>query len=343
MRLGSMDADSGEQKINNSGCVRVCPRRAHCTTKESIMTPTSEQTAAHTARFPDRMEERELAIVRRAYAKHVLANADVDDARVEAAFAAVRREHFLGPGPWPMLRWPHRFVLTPSDDPVYLYQDALVGIIPERSLNNGQPWLHAMMIAAATPRSGEHVVHIGAGVGYYTAILAHMVGESGRVTAIEFDGGLAERLAANFAGQPNVRALQGDGAQIEFDPADVIYVNAGATRPADIWLDRLNDGGRLILPLTSDKGFGENPDNIPIQRRGAVFGIKRRGNEFPAKWISAVAIFPCEGARNAASERVLAAAFEKGGWEQVTRLYRHGDLAAERCWLNALDWALAYA
>ena len=45
------------------------------------------------------------------------------------------------------------------------------GIVPERSLNNGQPWLHAMLIAAAGPRPGEHVVHIGAGVGYYTAIL----------------------------------------------------------------------------------------------------------------------------------------------------------------------------
>ena len=71
MRLGSMDADSGEQKIQNSGRVRVCPGRAHGTTKESIMTPTSEQVAAHTARFPDRMEEGELAIVRRAYAKQV--------------------------------------------------------------------------------------------------------------------------------------------------------------------------------------------------------------------------------------------------------------------------------
>jgi protein-L-isoaspartate(D-aspartate) O-methyltransferase len=171
-----------------------------------------------------------------------------------------------------------------------------------------------MLIAAAAPRLGEHAVHIGAGVGYYTAILANMVGESGRVTAIEFDGGLAMRLAANFAGQPNVRALQGDGAHKEFDPADVIYVNAGATRPAEIWLDRLNDDGRLILPLTSDKGFGENPENIPIQRRGAVFGIRRRGNEFPAKWLSAVAIFPCVGARDAESERALATAFEKGGW-----------------------------
>jgi protein-L-isoaspartate(D-aspartate) O-methyltransferase len=205
-----------------------------------MMTPTSEQVTAHTALFLDRIEQEELAIVRRAYAKHVLANADVDDARVEAAFAEVRREHFLGPGPWPMPRWSRRYVPTPSDDPVYLYQDALVGIIPERSLNNGQPSLHALLIAAAA-RPGEHVVHIGAGVGYYTAILAHMVGESGRVRAIEFDGGLAQRLAANFAGQPNVRVLQGDGAQIEFDPIDVIYERrrdpAGRhlARPAQRW------------------------------------------------------------------------------------------------------------
>ena len=55
------------------------------------MTATSEQVAAHAARFLDRMEQGELAIVRRAYAKHVLATAGVDDARVEAAFAAVRQ------------------------------------------------------------------------------------------------------------------------------------------------------------------------------------------------------------------------------------------------------------
>ena len=129
------------------------------------MTPTSEQATAQTAGLSDRMEQGELAIVRRAYAKHVLANVGVDDARVEAAFAAVRREHFLGPGPWQMPRWSRPYVPTPSDDPVYLYQDALVGIVPERNLNNGQPSLQALLIAAAAPQLGEHVVHIGAGVG----------------------------------------------------------------------------------------------------------------------------------------------------------------------------------
>ena len=164
MRLNTMDADSGEQN-KHSGRVRVSPPRAHWATKETIMMPTCKQTARHTARVTDRMEQEELAIVRRAYAKHVVANADVDDARVEAAFAAVRREHFLGPGPWLMPRWSRRYVPTPSDDPVYLYQDALVGIVPERDLNNGQPSLHALLIAAAASRPGQHVVHIGAGVG----------------------------------------------------------------------------------------------------------------------------------------------------------------------------------
>jgi protein-L-isoaspartate(D-aspartate) O-methyltransferase len=149
--------------------------------------------------------------------------------RVEAAFAAVRREAFLGPGPWPILH-SRRYATTPDDDPVYLYQDLLVGIVPERRLNNGQPSGHAMLIARAGPPPGEHAVHIGAGVGYYTAIIAHMVGADGRVTAIEYDPDLAARLVVNFASQPNVRAVEGNGAKIDFDPADVIYVSAGTVR-----------------------------------------------------------------------------------------------------------------
>jgi protein-L-isoaspartate(D-aspartate) O-methyltransferase len=287
------------------------------------------------------VEASELDIVRRAYAMQVMAAAGVADARVEAAFAAVRREHFLGPGPWPVPRWVRGYVWTPSADPVYLYTDDVVGIVPERDLNNGQPSLHAVLMASAGLQSGEHVVHIGAGVGYYTAILAELVGASGAVTAIEFDQSLAERTAANFSGRANVRVVPGDGASADFDLADVIYVNAGATRPADSWLDRLRDGGRLILPVTTNQGFRANdPGNV--RRRGAVFHIERRDVEFFARWISAVAIFPCEGARDPASEAALAAAFQTERWHEVTRLYRRDDLPAEQCWLRAPGWCLAY-
>jgi protein-L-isoaspartate(D-aspartate) O-methyltransferase len=275
------------------------------------------------------MTEAELAIVRRAYAKQIMLF-NAAHPRAEAAFAVVRREAFLGPGPWPICtRGGH--MTTPDDDPVYLYQNLLVGLIPERRLNNGQPSGHAMLMVQADPRPGEHTVHIGAGVGYYTAILAHMVGEKGWVTAIEYDPGLAARLVVNFAGQPNVRAVQGDGTKIEFDPADVIYVNAGATRPVDLWLERLKDGGRMILALTRDKDAG-----------GAWFHIERRGDAFLANGISTTDLFPCEGARDPESEQTLVAALEKRGWDRVARLYRRDDVPEEQCWLKGPDWCLAY-
>jgi protein-L-isoaspartate(D-aspartate) O-methyltransferase len=134
--------------------------------------------------------------------------------------------------------------------------------MPKRNLNNGQPSLHAALIAAAAPQPGEHIVHVGAGVGYYTAIIAGLVGATGRVTAIEFDPGLAARATANFAQTPHVRAVHGDGTRGMFEPADVIYVNAGATRPADMAgsaegggkADPAGDGGRITEPRRAARG-----------------------------------------------------------------------------------------
>jgi protein-L-isoaspartate(D-aspartate) O-methyltransferase len=284
--------------------------------------------------------EEELAIVRRAYARQVLASVEVSDARVERAFAAVKRERYLGPGPWPILRH-SGYLSTPDADPVNLYSDVLVGIIPERGLNNGMPSYHAPLIASAAIRPDEHVVHVGAGVGYYTAIIAQLVGSTGRITAIELDPVLAERAKENFSADPNVVVLQGDGASIPFDDADVIYVNAGATRPADTWLDRLNDGGRLILPLTAKKTLPSGACGS-IARHGAVFRIERKQVEYFAKWISAVGVYPCEGGRDDASEAALDAALQKGGWQEVRRLYRTDDIPADRCWLRGPGWVLAY-
>ena len=40
-----------------------------------------------------------------------------------------------------------------------------------------------------------------------------------------------------------------------------------ATRPAEAWLGQLSEGGRLILPLTTNKGFVDNDPPVPIERR----------------------------------------------------------------------------
>ena len=127
-----------------------------------------------------------LDILRQAYAKRLLAAMELAHDRVEAAFASVPREHYLGPGPWPILR-ASGYVSSPDGDPVYVYDDVLVGLDTKQKINNGQPAYHAKWIAALDPPLGGHAVHIGAGTGYYTAILAHLVGPTGRITAIEYD------------------------------------------------------------------------------------------------------------------------------------------------------------
>jgi protein-L-isoaspartate(D-aspartate) O-methyltransferase len=285
----------------------------------------------------------ELSIIRAAYAKQILAAARiVDNTHLEAAFGATLREDFLGVGPWWIRRFGGDYVTTPDADPVYLYTDDLVGILPERHLNNGQPSLHAHLMHQAAPAAGEHVVHVGTGTGYYTAILAHLVGPSGRVTGIEYEPELAARAKANFAAYPNVDIVEGDGALVSFDAADVIYVNAGCTRPAEAWLDRLADGGRLILPMTSDQSFAAKSLEQAV-RAGAVFRIERRGKDYLAWWISGVAIFPCAGNRDGVSERALAEAFTNRGWQKVRRLYRNQEIPEDRCWIRGSGWCLAYS
>src|SRR5581483_10568739 len=292
-------------------------------------------------------KQTELAIVRRAFAKQLMAfTGTVHQVRIEAAFAEVPREHFLGPGPWLTFSGIGTYVPTPSDDPIYVYCDRLFGLIPDQNLNNGQPSLHIALMASAGAAVGEHVVHVGAGTGYYSAILAHIVGPTGRVTAIEFDEGLAALATANLTRFANVRVLKGDASTVPFDPADVIYVNASASRIPSAWLDGLHEGGRLILPMGSRAGFkAMEPGPIDLMRlarmasMNAVFRIERRGGEFHVKLTVPGGFIPAQGgASDPTADAALMAALENGGAKKVTRLYRSEDIPSERVWLKGEGW-----
>jgi len=147
--------------------------------------------------------EQELAIIRRAYAKQILAQVQVDNSRLEQAFAEVHREDFLGPGPWVIPRWFDEYVPTPSADPVYLYIDSVVQVIAERHLNNGQPSGHAKWIASASIKADEHIVHIDTGIGYYTARVCHPH-ENPLLGLRMFPNQFQHSLAVGLAGQLQV-------------------------------------------------------------------------------------------------------------------------------------------
>ena len=211
------------------------------------------------------------------------------------AFAAVPRERFLGPGPWrilPDVRLDQPF-LTPDDAPHWLYHDVLVAIDPARSLNNGMPSFWAHNLDHLDLQRGERVLQVGAGTGYYSALLAEMTGPQGHVTAVEYDAALAARARVNLEPWRHVAVVSGDGRAHDAGEVDAVVVCAGSTHPAPLWLDRLADGGRLIMPLT-----GEN-------RWGFMLRAIRHGDEFAAAAIGGVGIFPCAGGRDEEAARRL--------------------------------------
>jgi protein-L-isoaspartate(D-aspartate) O-methyltransferase len=80
-------------------------------------------------------------------------------------------------------------------------------------------------------RRGDRVLHIGCGLGYYTAIIATVIAPHGEVIGVELDAALASRAAANLTSVKRVNVLAGDGCQFDPGPVDAILVNAGATHP----------------------------------------------------------------------------------------------------------------
>lgn len=247
-----------------------------------------------------------------------------------AAFAATPREHYMGPGPWPIFVG-SGYLRTISDDPHLLYQDVLVGLDADRGINNGQPSLHARCLIDCAPRAGESVIHIGAGTGYYTAILAALVGAEGRVTAYEIETSLADRARDNLRHLPQVRVLGASATQGELPRADLIYVNAGATHPLDSWLDALNPGGRLIFPLTPNEGMG---CMLLVTRRGA--------KHYDAAVILRVAFIPCIGARDDEASQSLTAALASQSIKSVQSLRRHTPPDAT-AWCIGDGWWLSTA
>lgn len=141
------------------------------------------------------MRDDSIQIARRFFAEELRHTARVQSPTVVEAFAGVPREHFAGPGPWRLLS-PIRmsdYWTTEDDDPAHLYHDVLVAIDETRRLNSGQPSLWACLYDQLGLVRGAHVVHIGIGTGYYTTVLAEIVGATGRVTAVEVDPDLAAR------------------------------------------------------------------------------------------------------------------------------------------------------
>jgi len=230
--------------------------------------------------------------IRAFFAKMMAAASGTGDPRYERAFELVRRDAFLGPGPWhalgftPVAGIRPNYVETPSADPAYLYQNLLFALDVGKHINNGEPFLHAGWIGSVAPKPGEAVCHIGAGTGYYSAILAVLTLPGGTVQAFEIDENLARKARRNLEPFDNVSVTTGDATKLQLPRSDLIYVNAGVVAPPPSWLQALRPGGRMIFPWRPSEAVGLT---LLLTRAGAGFRVKPLGPSF---------FIPCVGASN---------------------------------------------
>lgn len=276
--------------------------------------------------------------LRRHFAEEIELVANIATPGLVDAFASVRREEFLGPGPWQVLtitgtgRAAYR--ATKDADVRHVYHNVAIALDATRQLNNGQPSGNAVWIDALRLTAGDRVAHIGCGAGYFTAIIATVVGTSGSVSAYEVDAGIAARAQQNLSAWPNVRIIAASGTADLPPNLDAIYFNAGVSHLAPEWLDALASGGRLVAPLTYA------PPSSPVGS-GISFIVTRTGEGFEARAIGPVAIFHCVGARDDIANQAVAAALRGNAWLDIARVRREPHNPDIRCRIHSTGSCLS--
>lgn len=277
---------------------------------------------------------------RRFFAEEIRLAGHIQSPALVEAFARVPRESFLGPGPWKIASADIGmggviYTETVDADPRHVYHNVPIALDIARDLNNGQPGSLAHWIDALGLKSGDRLFHLGCGVGYFTAIMAEVVGKKGHVVASEVDSDLADRAGHNLTGYSNVEVHAGDGAALDPGECDAILINAGVTHPHPLWLDRLRMGGRMILPLTVPMG--------PTLGKGVMARIAREPEGFSAKVVTFVAIYSCASVRDPQVEPLLGKAMVGGSLMKIRSLRRDAHDPDQTCAVHGRDVCLSTA
>ena len=173
----------------------------------------------------------DFAALRERMVRHDIADRGIGDPLILDAFRAEPREEFVA-----------------EELAAYAYDDGPLPIEAGQTIS--QPYIVALMIAAAAIKPGDRVLEVGAGSGYAAAVMGRIAGE---VVAIERQPALAriarERLAR--LGYANVAIVEGAGTTgwPERAPYDAILAAASGSHVPPALLEQLARGGRLVMPV----------------------------------------------------------------------------------------------
>ena len=158
---------------------------------------------------------------------------EIADKRVVEAVRRVPREAFVSPEQYHVA-----------------YDDRPLGIGFGQTIS--QPFIVALMVQALELKGREQVLELGTGSGYEAAILAEL---AQKVVTVECIAELAEsaKQVLDKLGYSNIE-VHVAGKTLgwpEGAPYDAIIVSAGAPTLAEVLLEQLAWGGRLVIPVGS--------------------------------------------------------------------------------------------
>jgi len=143
----------------------------------------------------------------------------------------------------------HIFVDTALENRAY--EDMALPIGSGQTIS--QPYTVAAQTELLKVKKGDKVLEIGTGSGYQAAILCHMGADVYSVERHEKLYHKAKQILNELGYRPNLKLGDGTLGWSAYAPYDGIVVTAGAPVVPDDLINQLNIGGRLVVPVGSQK------------------------------------------------------------------------------------------
>lgn len=161
-----------------------------------------------------------------------LVSRGIDDQRVIEAFRRMPRRYFI-----------------PEYLHVRAHEDERLPIGCGQTVS--PPYLVARMLQEMRIEPEAHLLEVGTGAGYQTALLSTLAKRVHTMEILPELSARARRLLNDELGLDNVHFRVGDGYQgwSDLAPFDAIVVNAAADEVPFPLLGQLRAGGRLVIPI----------------------------------------------------------------------------------------------
>lgn len=213
--------------------------------------------------FQSRLSERQKLV------KQLLSHGHIKSDNVKNAMEKVPREEFL-----PVEQKPHAY----SDRPLPIGEGQTISA----------PHMVAIICEVLSLNEGMNVLEIGTGFGYNAAVVAEIIGETGKLYSIERVESLHNiaKETLKRTGYYNVNLVLGDGTLgiPEAAPFDRIYLTAAAPYIPEPLKNQLVVGGKILAPVGDIDLYQE-----------LILMEKISDNEFKTSNLGGVAFVPLIG------------------------------------------------